>query len=48
MIPDRLPSGGSAGERKASALLQLAGERKASALLQQLPGDVIAYYEAGT
>ena len=33
MIPDRLPSGASAGERKAFAVLQ------------QLPDDVIVYYE---
>ena len=33
MIPDRLPSGASAGERKVFALLQ------------QLPDEVIAYYE---
>jgi hypothetical protein len=33
MIPDRLPSGASAGERKVFALLQ------------QLPDDVIVYYE---
>jgi hypothetical protein len=33
MIPDRLPSGASAGEKKVFALLQ------------QLPDDVIAYYE---
>ena len=33
MIPDRLPSGTSAGERKVFALLQ------------QLPDEVIAYYE---
>ena len=33
MIPDRLPSGTSAGERKVFALLQ------------QLPDDVVVYYE---
>ncbi len=33
MIPDRLPSGASAGEKKVFALLQ------------QLPDDVIVYYE---
>jgi hypothetical protein len=33
MIPDRLPSGASAGERKVFGLLQ------------QLPDDVIVYYE---
>ena len=33
MIPDRLPSGASAGERKVFALLQ------------QLPDEVIVYYE---
>jgi hypothetical protein len=33
MIPDRLPSGASAGERKVFALLQ------------QLPDDIIVYYE---
>ena len=33
MIPDRLPSGASAGEKKVFALLQ------------QLPDEVIVYYE---